>query len=119
MLPSIRQMFVGMIVAAWTQAQAQDQVASKVDEFVRGEMLSQHIPGLSLVVNKDGQIALVKGYGLANVELQVPVKPETVFQSGSVGKQFTATAVMMLIEEGKIGLDDRGLTHRAATAHEF
>lgn len=43
---------------------------------------------------------------MANVELQVPVKPETIFQSGSVGKQFTATAVMMLVEEGKIGLDD-------------
>ena len=43
---------------------------------------------------------------MSNVELQVPVKPETVFQSGSVGKQFTATAVMMLVEEGKVGLDD-------------
>ncbi len=43
---------------------------------------------------------------MANVELQVPVKPETIFQSGSVGKQFTATAVMMLGEEGKVGLDD-------------
>jgi CubicO group peptidase (beta-lactamase class C family) len=40
------------------------------------------------------------------VELQVPVKPESIFQSGSMGKQFTATAVMMLVEEGKIGLDD-------------
>ena len=47
-----------------------------------------------------------EGFGLANVELQVPAKPETIFQSGSVGKQFTATAVMMLVEEGKIGLDD-------------
>jgi CubicO group peptidase (beta-lactamase class C family) len=43
---------------------------------------------------------------MANLELQVPVKPETIFQSGSVGKQFTATAVMMLVEEGKIGLED-------------
>jgi CubicO group peptidase (beta-lactamase class C family) len=43
---------------------------------------------------------------LANVELQVAVKPETIFQSGSMGKQFTATAIMMLVEEGKIGLDD-------------
>jgi CubicO group peptidase (beta-lactamase class C family) len=43
---------------------------------------------------------------MANVELRVPVKPESIFQSGSMGKQFTATAVMMLVEEGKIGLDD-------------
>jgi CubicO group peptidase (beta-lactamase class C family) len=43
---------------------------------------------------------------LANVELRVPVRPESIFQSGSVGKQFTATAVMMLVEDGKIGLAD-------------
>ena len=48
-----------------------------------------------------------QGYGLANVELNVAVKPEAVFQTGSVGKQFTATAVMMLVEEGKVGLDDK------------
>jgi CubicO group peptidase (beta-lactamase class C family) len=69
-------------------------------------MRSQRIPGLSLLVNKEGQAALVKGYGLANLEHQVPVKPETLFQSGSVGKQFTATAVMMLVQEGKIRLED-------------
>jgi CubicO group peptidase (beta-lactamase class C family) len=47
-----------------------------------------------------------QGYGLANVEHQVPVKPETIFQSGSLGKQFAATAVMMLVEAGKLALDD-------------
>ena len=77
-----------------------------VDEYVKSEMQRQHIPGLSLLVTKNGEIVQAEGFGLANVELQVPVKPETVFQSGSVGKQFTATAVMMLVEEGKIGLED-------------
>jgi CubicO group peptidase (beta-lactamase class C family) len=85
---------------------AQDTVDAKVDDFVRGEMQSQHIPGFSLLVNKDGKMAMAKGFGLANVEHQVPVKPETIFQSGSVGKQFTATAVMLLVEDGKVGLDD-------------
>ena len=59
-----------------------------------------------MLVSRRGRIIRAQGYGLANVELQVPVKPETIFQSGSVGKQFTATAVMMLVEEGKIGLGD-------------
>ena len=77
-----------------------------VTDYVKAEMQRQHIPGLSLLVVKSGKIVRAEGFGLANVELQVPVKPETVFQSGSVGKQFTATAVMMLVEEGKIGLDD-------------
>ena len=82
-------------------------VQARVDEYVRAEMQKQQIPGISLAVVKDGRIILARGYGLANVEHQVAVKPETVFQSGSVGKQFTAVAVMMLVEEGKIGLDDK------------
>jgi CubicO group peptidase (beta-lactamase class C family) len=86
---------------------AQDGVSAKVDEYIRSEMQAQQIPGLSLAVIKNGQIVLARGYGLANVEHQVPVKPETIFQSGSMGKQFTATAVMMLVEEGKLSLDDK------------
>jgi len=69
-------------------------------------MEREHIPGLSLLVVKDGKIVRAEGYGLSNVELQVPAKAETIYQSGSVGKQFAATAVMMLVEEGKIVLDD-------------
>ena len=86
---------------------AQDGVTTKIDEYIQAEMKAQQIPGLSLAVIKNGDIVLAKGYGLANVELQVPVKPETIFQSGSMGKQFTATAVMMLVEEGKLTLDDK------------
>ena len=77
-----------------------------VTEYVKAEMQRQHIPGLSLLVIKNGKTIRAEGFGLSNVELQVPAKAETVFQSGSVGKQFTATAVMMLVEEGKVGLDD-------------
>ncbi len=77
-----------------------------VDDFVKSEMARQHIPGVALLVSHAGHPVLTKGYGMANLELEVPVKPETIFQSGSVGKQFTATAVMMLVEDGKIGLED-------------
>ena len=83
------------------------QDAAKVDTFVQTEMQRQRIPGLSLAVVKDSRIILAKGYGFANVENQVPVKTETIFQSGSVGKQFTAAAVMMLVEDGKLSLDDK------------
>ena len=86
---------------------AQNGVSTKVDDYIRSEMQSQQIPGLALAVIKDGQIVIAKGYGLANVEHQVLVKPETIFQSGSTGKQFTATAVMMLVEEGKLNLEDK------------
>jgi len=82
------------------------QVDTAASDYVRAEMQRQHIPGVALLVARDGTIVRAEGFGLANVELQVPVKPETLFQSGSVGKQFTATAVMMLVEQGKVGLDD-------------
>ena len=80
--------------------------ADAVDDYVKDTMKREKIPGLSLAVVRDGKVVRAAGYGLASVEHQVAVKPETVFQSGSVGKQFTATAVMMLVEEGKVGLDD-------------
>jgi CubicO group peptidase (beta-lactamase class C family) len=80
--------------------------ADAVDDFVRSRMERQKIPGLSLAVSRNGKLVKAQGYGLANLEHQVPVRPETIFQSGSVGKQFTATAVMMLAEAGKLGLDD-------------
>jgi len=94
-------------IVVWSAgpASAADQTDA-VDDYVRAEMAKQHIPGLALLVSRGGQVLRAQGYGLANVELQVPVKPETIFQSGSVGKQFTAAAVMMLVEEGKIGLED-------------
>jgi CubicO group peptidase (beta-lactamase class C family) len=88
-------------------AQSTSASPDAVASYVRGEMQGQQIPGLALLVCRAGKIVRAEGYGLANVELQVPVKPETIFQSGSMGKQFTATAVMMLVEEGKISLDDR------------
>ena len=86
---------------------AQDGVSTKVDEYIRAEMVAQQRPGVSLAVVRNGEIVIARGYGLANVEHQVPVKPETIFQSGSMGKQFTATAVMMLVEDGKLSLDDK------------
>jgi CubicO group peptidase (beta-lactamase class C family) len=85
---------------------AQTHKPDRVDAAVSQEMRLQKIPGLALAILRDGKLIMAKGYGFANVELNVPVIPQTVFQSGSMGKQFTATAVMMLVEEGKIGLED-------------
>ena len=81
--------------------------AAKVDEVVRYEMEKRQTPGVAVAVVKDGRVVMAKGYGLANVELQVPVKTETVFQIASVTKQFTAAAIMMLVESGKLTLDDK------------
>src|ERR1700730_5245320 len=98
---------LGLLLLFAFGSQAQNPAtAGAVTEYIKTEMERQQIPGLSLLVAKEGKIVRAHGFGLANVELRVPVAAETVFQSGSVGKQFTATAVMMLVEEGKVGLDD-------------
>ncbi|HEX7185988.1 MAG TPA: serine hydrolase [Thermoanaerobaculia bacterium] len=80
--------------------------AGKVDDYIKAEMQRRNIPGLSVAVVRNGEIIQAKGYGLSNVELNVAATPETIYQSGSIGKQFTATLVMMLVEEGKLSLDD-------------
>ncbi len=98
---------LALILLLSTTCLAQDSLEQKIDEYLRTQMQAQQIPGVALAVVRDGKIVLARGYGLANVEHQVPVKPETIFQSGSTGKQFTATAVMMLVEEGKLSLDDK------------
>ena len=92
--------------AAGSRSAAADDVDGKVDALVQSELQKQHIPGAAVGVYRDGKLTRAQGYGLANVEWDAAVTPDTIFQSGSVGKQFTATAVMMLVEEGKVGLDD-------------
>ena len=81
--------------------------ATRVDRVVKDAMSTYKIPGVSLAILRNGKIILLKSYGLANVEHQIPVKPETIFQSGSIGKQFTAAAIMILAQENKLALDDK------------
>jgi len=95
-----------LVLLVSTSVWAQTSPDAAVDRYIQSEMQKRHIPGLALLVARNGQIIRAQGYGFSNLELQVPVTPETIFQSGSMGKQFTATAVMMLVEQGKVGLDD-------------
>ena len=88
-------------VASFARAQT-----NPIDEYIKAEMEKRRIPGLALAVIQHGAVIKMQGYGLANVELDVPVTPDTVFELASVTKQFTATAIMLLVEEGKVGLDD-------------
>ncbi len=97
--------FFAPLMATGAASSPSDEV-TKVDAYVRAEMQRERIPGLALGVYRDGKIIKAEGYGIANLEWDASVTPDTIFQSGSVGKQFAATAVMMLVEEGKVGLDD-------------
>ena len=98
--------------AAATPPRAQSTVdapaqADKLDEYIAAAMRKQHIPGLSLAVVKDGKVVKSKAYGLANMELNVPATTGSVYQIQSITKSFIACGIMLLAEEGKIGLDDR------------
>jgi CubicO group peptidase (beta-lactamase class C family) len=94
------------VMTLGAQSATDSLMASRVDAYVIAQLHAQHIPGISLGVARDGQLIKTSGYGLANIELDVPVTPASVFQTGSVGKQFTAMAVMMLVEAGKVRLGD-------------
>ena len=80
--------------------------SDEVDEYIQSEMKKRQIPGLALVVIRGGEVIKMKGYGFANLEHDVPVTPDTVFELASVTKQFTAAAIMVLVEEDKIKLED-------------
>jgi CubicO group peptidase (beta-lactamase class C family) len=77
-----------------------------IDRYVRAELGRQRIPGLSIAVLRGDSLLLARGYGEANVEHHVPAADSTIYQSGSVGKQFTAALVVRLADEGKLRLDD-------------
>jgi CubicO group peptidase (beta-lactamase class C family) len=101
-----RRLIFRLAVALLLCASAAPTRADDVDKYVREQMAKRHIPGVSVAVVRDGKLVKAKGYGLANLELNVPAAPDTVYEIGSLTKQFTATAVMLLVEDGKVNLDD-------------
>jgi CubicO group peptidase (beta-lactamase class C family) len=89
--------------------------ADRLDDALLAEMKRSQIPGVAIAVVKDGKIIREQGYGYADLEHKVKVTPDTIFQSGSVGKTFTAALVMLLAQEGKLSLDDPIAKHLANT----
>jgi CubicO group peptidase (beta-lactamase class C family)/Tol biopolymer transport system component len=79
--------------------------ATAVDQVALSEMQRQHSPGFGVAVIKGDRVLMAKGYGMANLEQQVPASAETMFESGSVGKMFTAAGIMALAEDQRLALD--------------
>lgn len=77
----------------------------KIDKYL-SSIYKKDMPGAAVLVVKGGKTIIRKGYGMADMELDVQMKPEMVFRIGSITKQFTAVGIMMLVEKGKIKLDD-------------
>jgi CubicO group peptidase (beta-lactamase class C family) len=96
------------LMALWPLAGREGPQPSRwgeIDRHVRELMRRQRIPGLALALVQGGQVVRARGYGMANVEHGVPARPQTVFQAGSLGKQLTAAAVLLLVQDGKLSLD--------------
>ena len=96
-------------LAAPTATRADDAstsgAAQQMDALLR-HAYKPDAPGAAVIVVKYGKPILRKGYGLANLELNVPIQPDMVFRLGSMTKQFTAVGILMLVHEGKLALDD-------------
>ena len=75
-----------------------DTTIAKIDQFISTEMSWQAIPGMALAAVKNGEIVVAKGYGFANLDPRVPATRHSIFQAGSIGKQFTAAAILLLKE---------------------
>jgi CubicO group peptidase (beta-lactamase class C family) len=80
--------------------------ADSGDDAIIAEMKRQNIPGAAIGVVRDGKVVRVSGFGIANLEHNVPVTADTLFQTGSTGKQFASLAILMLEKDGKLSVED-------------
>lgn len=86
-------------------ARSDRQIGTQIEEYMKSAVEFERFTG-AILVAKDGKPIVSKGYGLANVELDVPNTPKTVFRLASITKQFTAASIMMLQERGKLNVND-------------
>src|SRR5690349_10959117 len=82
------------------------QPVADVDALVKKAIDDKKVPAAGVAVVRNGQVVMVKGYGLADIEAGTPAGENTVFELASVTKQFTAAGIMLLVEDGKLKLDD-------------
>jgi len=93
------------MMASGRHAQARSSEASDIDALLTSTF-KRNEPGGAVIVTRKGETLLRRGYGLADMELKVPIQPDMVFRLGSVTKQFTAVAILMLEEQGKLSVSD-------------
>jgi CubicO group peptidase (beta-lactamase class C family) len=90
---------------AQTVSKENKQLEIKLDSILNREFKSNN-PGCAVLVSKKGQVVYKKAFGIADLELNIPIQPEMVFEIASNTKQFTAVAIMQLVEQSKINLQD-------------
>lgn len=104
----VRLTFLSIILAQVAGAQRANKAATQaaIDSVVASFLKDGRAAGMSVGIVRGNDTLVMKGYGKADLELDVPTPPHAVYEIGSVTKQFTAAAVLLLAEEGKLSLDD-------------
>ena len=92
---------------AFSQTQLAPDSAEKIDKLVTDTLTRTGVPSASIAVVKDGALVYVKAYGDAKVEPKVPATTQMRYSIGSISKQFTGAAILLLQEQGKLSLDDK------------
>src|SRR5438128_7307173 len=95
------------ITSAKAQAQLSSDLQQKIDKLAADTLARSGVPSASVAIVKNGQIAYVKAYGDSRLNPKTPATPEMRYSIGSISKQFTATAILLLQEQGKLSLDDK------------
>jgi D-alanyl-D-alanine carboxypeptidase len=90
-----------------TQAQLSQETKDAIDKLANETLVKTGVPSASIAVVKDGQVVYVKAYGDARLDPKTPATSEMRYSIGSISKQFTATAILLLQEQGKLSLDDK------------
>ena len=98
---------LGFAFQAFSQTQLAPDSAEKIDKLVTDTLARTGVPSASIAVVKDGALVYVKAYGDAKVEPKVPAITQMRYSIGSISKQFTASAILLLQEQGKLSLDDK------------
>lgn len=98
-------LMVSVVGAQTSTAPTSEQIVSKVNEYMDAAQRIDRFSG-SILVARDGKPIVSKGYGMANYEWDIPNSPQTEFRLGSVTKQFTAAAIMLLQERGRLSVND-------------
>jgi CubicO group peptidase (beta-lactamase class C family) len=99
-------LFAGSMAGCESHQEVLSPKSISIDQFAQQEMAAGKIPGMSIAVVKDCVVVFDKGYGFADAERRIPAQPETIYPLGSLSKQFTAAAIMLLVQDKKLSLDD-------------
>jgi CubicO group peptidase (beta-lactamase class C family) len=98
-------LFTGLSTLSFGQGKQDKELVKQIDKSI-SDNYKNYAPGFAVLIAKKGEVLLEKGYGTANIELNVPMKSEMVFRIGSITKQFTAIAILQLVDKGAIELTD-------------